>query len=186
MPQTSSDTTMTGYHGCDSANVASIKANNFKTSTGEDHWLGEGAYFFGPGISDPAEDAKQWAIAAAWDNERWQKVYRQYSVLEATITSRNLFNMTTDEGKAQVNAARKLVARREPYVRGCNDSVLLRFLAGEYDFDVLIQDFYIQFSAQRRKGAWSRMPNARVICVRRPATSVDKSTIRVISTGLVP
>lgn len=183
---TASYTTMTGYHGCDSANVPKIKANNFKTSSGEDHWLGEGAYFFGVGISDPVEDAKQWAIAAAWNDHRRQNVYREYSVLEATITSRNLFNMTTDEGKTKLNAARRLVASRVPYVKGCNDSVLLRFLAKEYDFDVLIQDFCIMFRAQRRNRAWSRMPNARVICVRRPVTSVDKNTIRVISTGSVP
>lgn len=186
MPDTSTETTITGCHGCNSANVPGIRMHNFRSSQGDDHWLGTGVYFFGEGISNPQEDAKQWAIAGAWDKVRGQKTYYQYSVLRATIRPRNAFNMTTDDGKSKVNAARQLVTRRIRPVSGCNDHEPLRFLADEYGFDVLIQGFYIQFTAQRRVGVWSRMPNARVICVRDPVSSIDKNTIHVISTSLIP
>jgi hypothetical protein len=99
--------TMTGYHGCDADNVPSIKAKNFKCSLGDDHWLGEGVYFFTVGFSDPAEDAKQWAIAQSWDNRTGTRRYPKFSVLKAAITPSNPLDMTQDHGKAKVNMARE-------------------------------------------------------------------------------
>lgn len=185
MPQTSSESTMTGYHGCDAANVQSIQANNFKISKGDHHWLGEGVYFFSTGISNPLEDAKQWAIAESWDNVRQTRFYRTFAVLKAVIRARNLLDMTKDEGKAKVNLARPMVSKRMRPAGGYHDNEIVRWLALKYGFDVLIQDFYIKFSDTRKLRIESRFPNVRVVCVRDPASSIDKDKIDVIYTALI-
>jgi len=183
---TSIDSTMTGYHGCNSANVPGIMANNFKTSTGDHHWLGEGTYFFGAGISNPLEDAKQWAIAESWDNTNQTRFYRTFTVLKAAIQARNALDMTKDDGKAKVNIARTAIHKRMRSVGGYHDTEIVRWLAGKFGFDVLIQDFYIKFSDTRRLRIQSRFPNVRVICVRDPVSAIDKDKIEVTYTALIP
>ena len=39
-----------GYHGTDTAHTESIQTNNFKPSISDEHWLGDGTYFFIDGI----------------------------------------------------------------------------------------------------------------------------------------
>ena len=186
MPHTLATTTLIGYHGCDTANVSGIMADNFRSSRGEDHWLGEGVYFFGKGISDPIEDAKQWAIAESWDNNRRCRFYRAYAVLQATIVAQNLLDMTQDEGKAKVNMARDAICRRVMAIGGYNDNEIVCWLARKYGFDVLVQDLYIKFSAMRKLRINSRFPNVRVICVRDPVSAIDKKSISVTYTALIP
>lgn len=178
--------TLTGYHGCDASNVESIKAGNFRCSTGDHHWLGEGVYFFGEGFSKPHEDAKQWAIAESWDNATKTLRYRTFSVLRATIIPTKPLDMTRDEGKAAVNLAREALTRRLRPLSGYDDNEIVRWLATKFSFDVLIQDFYIKAARERRLKIRSRFPNVRVICVRNPDLTVDKASISVTYTGLVP
>ena len=185
MSQDQAHTPITGYHGCDSANVPGIKAENFKCSRGSDHWLGEGVYFFGAGFSNPAEDAKQWAIAQSWDNVRQTRFYLNYSVLKATIVAKKPLDMTQDDGKAKVNAAREAICRRVRAVGGYNDNEIVCWLAKKYGFDVLVQDLYIKFSAMRKLRINSRFPNVRVICVRDPVSAIDKKSISVTYTALI-
>ncbi len=185
MSQDQAHTPISGYHGCDSANVPGIKAENFKCSRGNDHWLGEGVYFFGAGFSNPAEDAKQWAIAQSWDNARQTRFYHDYSVLKATIVARKPLDMTQDDGKAKVNAAREAICRRVRAVGGYDDNDIVKWLAEKFGFDVLVQDFYIKFTTTRRLQITSRFPNVRVICVRDPVSVIDKSSISVTYLGRI-
>ncbi len=177
---------MTAFHGCNAANVDGIKADNFKCSKGDHHWLGEGVYFFGEGFSDPVEDAKRWAIAEAWDKDTKTYRYGAFSVLRATITSTNPLDMTLDEGKSAVNLAREKLSKRMRPSAGYNDNEIIRWLASNFGFDVLIQDFYIKSTAERRLRIRSRFPNVRVICVRSPQSAIDKDSISVTYTALVP
>ena len=185
MSQVSAKTTIIGYHGCNSAHAPGIKANNFKCSRGEDHWLGEGVYFFGGGFSDPVEDAKQWAIAESWDNLRKCRFYRAYSVLKATIVSSNLLDMTKDDGKEKVNFAREEISQRMRPAAGYVDNEIVRWLTVKYGFDVLVQDLYIRFTSMRKLRIRSRFPNVRVICVRDPDSAIDKNSISVTYTALI-
>lgn len=178
--------TMTGYHGCDAANVGGIRAENFRCSTGDHHWLGEGVYFFGEGFSDPAEDAKRWAIAESWDNLKQARRYNRFSVLAAVIAPQNPLDMTQDPGKAKVNYARTELTKRMRPKAGYDDSQIVRWLASNFGHDVLVQDFFIQMTRERRLKIRSRFPNVRVICVRDPKSTIDKGSIRVTYTGLVP
>ena len=35
-----------GYHGTDTESCKNILNSNYKVSQGDDHWLGDGVYFF--------------------------------------------------------------------------------------------------------------------------------------------
>lgn len=181
--------TLIGHHGCNEEYCESIKADNFRRSEGPAHnrWLGSGVYFFGAGISDPLVDAQNWAIAAAWDNERKDFAYKTFAVLKAEIVAERRLDITTDEGKKIViDARKKLIQRYSKSERGnYRDAELLKFLVSFMKFDVLIYDFYIKFTEERRLRIESNMPNVRVICVANPIASIDKSKIEVIKTGLI-
>lgn len=186
MPDEQNTITMTGYHGCNADNVSRIRAENFRCSRGDHHWLGEGVYFFGTGISDPVEDAKKWAIAESWDNEIKGRRYDKFSVLSATISTKNHFDMTQDSGKSKVNIAREALSSRMRPIGGYIDSNIIQWLISKYGFDVVIQDFYIQMTNERRRRIKSRFPNVRVICVRNPDSAIDKDSISVTYTAIVP
>jgi len=186
MPVDSPNLTMTGFHGCDADSVPSIKADNFKCSTGEHHWLGEGVYFFSAGISNPSEDAQRWAIAQSWDSRTGSRSYLKFSVLKAEISPANPLDMTNDTGKAKVNLAREALTRRMKPQKGYVDNAIIQWLAEKYGFDVLVQDFYIQMTRERKMGLRSRFPNVRVICVRKPHSAIDKDSISVTYTALIP
>jgi len=179
-------TTLIGFHGCDAASVGGIRTQNFRCSTGEHHWLGEGVYFFGHGISDPVEDAKRWAIAQSWDNGRKCRLYQTIAVIKAMIVAKKPFDMTKDEGKTAVNRARKELAKRMNPIGGYEDNQIIGWLAQKLHFDVLIQDFFIQMTSERRLKIRSRYPNVRVICVREPNSAIDKEAIHVTYEGQIP
>jgi len=185
MSQDSAQTPITGYHGCNAANVEGIKTENFKRSRGKDHWLGEGVYFFAAGFSNPAEDARQWAIAQSWDDERQARFYHDYAVLRAAILARRPLDMTKDDGKAKVNLAREALSGRMRPAGGYDDNDIVKWLAGKFGFDVLVQDFYIKFSTTRRLRISSRFPNVRVVCVRDPVSAIDNSSITVTYLGRI-
>lgn len=178
--------TMTGYHGCDADNVPSIKAENFRCSRGEHHWLGEGAYFFTVGFADPSTDAQRWAIAESWDKRTRSRRYTKFSVLRAAINPRNPLDMTQDLGKAKVNYAREEIAKRLRPKELYDDNAIIRWLAKHYAFDVLVQDFFIKMTRERILRIESKFPNVRVVCVRKPDSAIDKTSISITYTGLVP
>lgn len=186
MSTDSPNLTMTGYHGCNADNVPSIKAENFKCSRGKHHWLGEGAYFFTVGFSNPAIDAQKWAIAESWDDETQSRSYDKFSVLKAEISPTNPLDMSQDLGKAKVNHARSEIAKRLKPKQAYDDNAIIQWLTKHFGFDVLVQDFYIKMTRERILKIESKFPNVRVICVRDPHSAIDKTSISVTYTALVP
>ena len=51
-----------GYHGTNKEYSSLIVKNGFKSSQGNDEWLGHGVYFFIEGILCPKQNAREWAI----------------------------------------------------------------------------------------------------------------------------
>ncbi|MCX6856667.1 MAG: hypothetical protein NTV80_17385 [Verrucomicrobia bacterium] len=190
MPDTS-QTTYTGYHGCPENAVASIMAEGFKCSVGSEHykWLGEGAYYFTAGISDPKQDAVRWCIAESYNPDTGGKKYVRYAVLSATIRPQKLLNMTTDQGKSLLNHARESIIAslsssfpRKKY----DDSQLIRYIVNRMRFDAFLDDLWIKFKRERIDRIFSNRPNVRVICVFKPKTVVDISSITVVDKGSIP
>ncbi len=180
MPETP-NVPLIGYHGCDLDNVQSIKDNNFRTSQGDIHYryLGEGAYFFGAGISDPAENAKKWAL-----REAKIKGFQKFAVLKVHLRPKKLLDISCSEGKAYVNHVRSelLLKLKKTPRDGYDDSKLLKLLVKEMKFDVLIYDFWIKFDGGNIR---SNFPNVRMICTFWPATVVDKENIINVNSGLI-
>ncbi len=78
--------TIKGYHGTDINSCEAILESNYKISEGDQHWLGEGVYFFIEGLStDTINLAKKWAIAEAWDNDNKKYKYTELAVIESLI-----------------------------------------------------------------------------------------------------
>jgi hypothetical protein len=183
------NTILMGYHGCDEANVAGIIKNNFNRSQGQEHyaWLGEGAYFFGVGFTDPISNARQWAVAEAWDGASYR--YLRYAVLKASIKPKNLLDITTDMGKRILHEARQLLVNSVPntYKRQVyDDEKLLRHFATRRNIDVIVWDAYVKFTHERKGHIHSKFPNVRMICVYTPQTVVDKESIQTIDSGRIP
>lgn len=173
------------HHGCGKESVEGILKDNFRCSEGEDYWLGNGAYFFGEGISDPVEDARRWACLASKKKGVHQRLYKEWAVIKAMIVARKPLNLNTDEGKRRINQTREAVRKRihrEP-LNGFEDLHVVRFLIKTIKFDVVIQDFWVRFEEELEHNIRSRSPNTRVILVVNPASSIDKENIVLLKTG---
>jgi hypothetical protein len=183
-------TSLIGYHGCNLENVPSIKANNFDPSQGdrEYDWLGEGAYFVGEGIGNPANHAMQWAISRAWDNAMRCNKYKNFAVLKVTIRPKNPLDISQDVGKQFLDHVRnELLARAQRVPRGgYSDKILIKHLVNRLQIDVLIYDFWVMFSREKRLQARSTFPNVRMICVFYPTAIVDNDDIVEFRRGPIP
>lgn len=187
------ETTEYGYHGTSAESVDSIIQNNFKESRGEHHWLGEGVYFFIEGITSAFEDAKKWAIASAWNNEKKCYDYKHYAVLKATIKfNRNeLWDLTTDEGKKQFNYIREIIINRLKKgnfkLRNDNniDTAVIDHAKRTTGFKVIKADLYIKFTFERIQRIESRFANTRILAVSDPDNHIDKTSIELRFSGNV-
>ena len=73
--------TIKGHHGTDIDSCKAILKSNYKISEGDQHWLGEGVYFFIEGLStDTINLAEKWAIAEAWDNDNKKYKYTDFDL----------------------------------------------------------------------------------------------------------
>lgn len=165
-----------GYHGTDRANCESIITNNFDPSPGDDHWVGNGAYFFVTGISsDPCADAVNWAVAHAWDKSAQANRYSQYGILQVLIEVHDefLLDLSTLEGIQTFNYLRKLFVdkikqAKKKLPRGqIQDGHIINKAREELDIriDVVKGDFYFKFTPERVYNINSRVPNVTIVAV---------------------
>lgn len=68
-----------GFHGTNANNVPLILSEGFNESAGDDHWLGDGTYFFveGPTGTNPKGAAVKWAVAEAYDKVKKRNNYNR-------------------------------------------------------------------------------------------------------------
>ena len=149
--------------------------------------LGSGlAYFYGEGISDPVEDAKEWAIKAAYDKATGQMRYTKYSVIKALIAPKKLLNGTVDDGLKAINYARNfLVKSAKPTERkDFRDDEIIQFLVARMNFDVVMVNLNIRTQHEISIKFNARLPNVRVICVR-DQNALDPSTFEVVHEEII-
>lgn len=186
---------MTGHHGTRAEFRDSILSSNFYQSTGDDHWLGQGAYFFEEGFACCSEQqAKAWAICEAWDKELQGNKYENYTVFKVSLQVEEdyLLDLTTEAGLSFFDFGRDEVRK------SCNlrkfrrsrrlDTAILDYLIDVADlpFEVIRAWFYIQLDAEsRRLKISSGIPNTTVFCVRKPEKSIKLDHIEVVDEGPV-
>lgn len=177
-----------GYHGTDSDCVASIFKDNFRISRNDNEWLGHGVYFFVEGISDPVENATEWAKNQAYDKGAYK--YSNFSVLKAKAKCTRLLDATTIDGLRAFNAVReRIIERHNEFFQPKRDlytdnQVMWNLVARMMGLEVIIHNLYIKNKRQRISRIVSNVPNATVMCVKAPA-SIDKNSIEVEIDGMV-
>lgn len=177
-----------GYHGTDSDCVADIKKDNFRISQNDDDWLGYGVYFFVEGISNPVENASEWAKNQAF--HRGSYAYESFTILKATTRCNAILDTTTTKGLQIYNKARELLIEKHnkyfyPGRKFQNDDrIIWNLVASFMELEVIIHNLYIKNKRQRILKIGSNVPNTTVMCVKEP-TFIDKSTIEVETTGRV-
>lgn len=176
-----------GYHGTNYENVESIIKHGFRISDKADEWLGYGIYFFTDGISDPIENAKEWAINQAWDKNTKQNLYKKYAVLKITAQSERVLDLTTVEGLQTFNVFRNFfVERASNYFRQRDRSLhqynckMHNLIMREFRADILFHHLYIKNRIQRQLRIDSNVPNTTVMLVTKPQNILS---IEVILTG---
>lgn len=164
-----------GYHGTDSGAAKNIIATKFNESNGPEHWLGKGVYFFVNGISDPQEDAINWAKAQAWDNAKKQNRYADYSVLrcEVELNDDEILDLTLPESVTRFNdiktqllelifSKRKNFRYVSPAAQSC---MLFSFMVDFMEVDAVRHYLYIKPIPERRLQLILNVPNTTVLCV---------------------
>src|SRR5690606_20147599 len=146
-----------GHHGTSFDSAKQILSSNYGLSKGDDEWLGDGVYFFVPGVSTKTCDlAEKWAIARAWDNGKKALKYREYCVLQSNIQvdESKLLDLTVEDG---VEILSYLVDRYKEKIDSIGkklkfyDGLLLNLARGEgfLPLEVVKGNFYIKFAKER-------------------------------------
>jgi len=179
-----------GWHGTDEKNAGEILEINFKESPGDEHWLGEGVYFFTNGLGNPLEHAQNWAIS-----EAHKKKNTRFAVLQADIAVNDsaILDLRQDKGLELFNAHRALVLGkiRKTGRRFSNsseeycDGKVLEHMKQVGDLDVVIANMYVRFLQDRVEKIRSLIPNCTFLCVSNPVENVTRETIKIVRRGNV-
>lgn len=178
-----------GYHGTNADHVESIVKNGFYTSDNADEWLGHGIYFFTEGISDPIENAKEWAINQAWDKVAKRYLYQKYAVLKVEVSGERVLDLTTTEGLQTFNVFRNFfIEKASHYFRQRDRSLrqdnckMHNLIMREFQTDILFHHLYIKNRIQRQLRIDSNVPNTTVMVVTKPVNVVS---IEVVTEGKI-
>lgn len=146
-----------GYHGTDFSNTVSIIRGGFTPSKGDDHWIGDGIYFFLEGLSrTPETQAENWAIAQSWDNKDKKLRYNNFVVFEAEIQVNEelcLDLRTADGIEIFEYFVKKFIDHIQKIGRNLNfaDGLIINLarIEGVIQFKVVIGNFFIKFTKER-------------------------------------
>lgn len=169
-----------GYHGTTSAAEASVLANGFRRSIGDNEWLGKGCYFFIDGINDrPDKLAEQWAIDQAWNNRRKTYYYNSFTVLCSIIevNEEEIWDLTETEGAKIFHYVaekykRKLAKFGSPNSPKDGRVIDLAINSGFVSCKVVLGNVYIKFGENRKLQLSYRLPNCTICSVRDPEVSI--------------
>jgi hypothetical protein len=178
-----------GYHGTSDESAKEIISSDYELSKGDNHWLGDGIYFFIDGISSkPEYQAQQWAIAQSWDSANKKYKYNKFCTISSTIevNENNFLDLTTEDGLEILEYLIscfenkiKILNKQYKYLEGC----LINLARGEgiLPIEVAKGNFYIKFSKERINNINLRTSNCTVCCVHNPKKNLANKTI--VNTG---
>jgi hypothetical protein len=177
----------TGWHGTDEKNVEEILKNNFQESPGEDHWLGEGVYFFTNGVGNPEEHAQNWA-----KSEAHKRRNSRFAVLKADIAVNDdaVLDLRENQGLELFNKHRSYVLnqirRTGRRFRGGKvycDGKVIEHMKKITDLEVIVMNMYVRFLQDRIEKIPSLIPNCTFLCVSNPNENINQDTIKVVFRG---
>lgn len=157
------------FHGTTRENAHAILKEGFANSLGNEHWLGDGAYFFVKGVGyEPDHAAELWAEYRAY------KQHSQFCALlssEINVADDAFLDLTSYEGirilnYIQLRCAQKLIALGKGV--GFVDGFLINFARTEMglNIDVVKGNEYIQLEADdRRYNIRRRISNCTICAV---------------------
>lgn len=180
-----------GFHGTNFENTISIIKHGFIPSRGEEHWLGDGIYFFIEGLSTTPEiQAENWAIAQAWDNRNKRLTYGNFVVFEAKVqvNENECLDLRTSDG---VEVFQYFIDRFITQIKSLGknldylDGLILNFASkeGVIPFRTVIGNFYIKFTRERIERLNLRVQNCTICNVLESNPSI--LSYKVIKTGTI-
>ena len=175
-----------GYHGTSLSLATQIIKSNYQLSIGDKEWLGDGVYFFIDSLSTrPNEQAREWAIAQAWNLKDKIYGYKKYAVLKSTITvyDDNLLDLTTEDG---IQILKYIYDRFEKKLKTLKkklkfiDGLLINLARGEQflDIDVAKGNVYIKFAKERINAINLRTSNCTICAVYDP--NKNHSEVKIV------
>lgn len=182
--------TIKGYHGTNFDSAKKIVTSNYKISKGDDHWLGDGVYFFVEGIStNIVKLAEKWAKAQSWNNKTKTHNYNKYAAIESIIEvdEENFLDLTTEEGvKIFFYFAEKFIEEiKKEITKGQKglkflDGFLINLMRGENVLpptEVIKGNFYIKFEQERKNKINFRTNNCTICAVYNPEKNIKYNKI---------
>ncbi|HID9299197.1 TPA: hypothetical protein ACXE5H_000716 [Enterobacter chengduensis] len=173
-------TEWTGYHGTSLSSAEEIVVNNYRISEQDRDWLGNGAYFFIAGYTDPIDSAVDWARYRSWDPEARKRKYSRYAVLRSLIRTQSHLDLDEVEDLLIFNTIRDKLAermQREGYRNAQaleNDCYVANFALDNLKLDALVRREAI---TSRRGQLRTRIPNCRIMCLKEPTRCAIKHDI---------
>ncbi|HID8434782.1 TPA: hypothetical protein ACXIJW_002336 [Serratia marcescens] len=174
-----------GFHGTSFSAACQILADKFRTSNGDEEWLGHGVYFFIEGLNDPVEKATGWAKKRAWERNR--KRYDDFAVIRTDIHTAMCLDLDAPEDQAIFESVRASCTERmkkegisTKTFAMQNDCYLANFAMETLGLDALVRKESILTERFQFK---SRLPNCRIMCVKDPVKCIQEK--RIIAKGKV-
>ena len=176
--------TIRGFHGTNSSNAGKILESGFHPSHGDEHWLGDGVYFFTDGLGNPQLHAERYAKLKAWDKQLGRYTYDKFAVIRVDINvhADRMLDLTASDGIElldfiQAHFRDKLTRR----LTGMCDGILINFARNEIGMhiDVVKGNVYIKLEKRDRTLNISRRtPNCTICAVYKAESITDKVQIK--------
>jgi len=163
-----------GFHGTSSESAELIQKSSFNESNSETEWLGHGVYFFVDGVSDPLENAKEWAKAQAYDRKTETYKYVKYSVLKSKISLEfdRLIDLTNTDGIRKFNSVKELLFEKifknfdsEKIPGDRHNCMMFNFVVATLGANGVKHNLYIKSIRERKIFLRLNVPNTTVLCV---------------------
>jgi len=187
MEEKTNQIAFSGWHGTDERLALQTVKTNFKESTGEHHWLGEGVYFFTVGIGEPLLHAQNWAIL-----EAFKKRYTKYAVVYAVarVNDDAVLDLRQQAGLDIFNEHRRFVLdifrKRNKRAKFSLDGKIFKHLRSVAGIELVLKNMYVQLTKEDRiQQVASRIENCTFLCVYNPNKNIDISTISIVKSDKV-
>lgn len=176
-----------GFHGTSKELANTILRSGYKSSVGDEHWIGDGVYFFVDDIGSGQQNAKDWAIYKAWNKKLGCNDYPYYGVIKSAIEveDKAFLDLTTHDGVEvfdyivdKCSAKLAEIGKNKRFI----DGYVINFGRNELKIpiDVVKANEYIRLKrTDRMFGIKRRTPNCTICAVANLAT-ISKSELSLI------